>query len=90
MFFTSEIIDLMLSLSLSLLTSYLSICSILKRFVVSCMTFLLILRLGKFFCLFTYSSDVHTYNTRFSDAGNFYVNKSRLSVRLNSFFGPWS
>ena len=35
--------------------------------------------------LFTYSSDIHTYNTRFSDAGNFYVNKSRLSVRLNSF-----
>ena len=25
--------------------------------------------------LFTYSNDVHTYNTRFSDAGNFYVNK---------------
>ena len=29
--------------------------------------------------LFTYLSDVHTY-TRFSDASNFYVNKSRLSV----------
>ena len=25
------------------------------------------------------------FNTRFSDAGNCYVNKSRLSVRLNSF-----
>ena len=48
MFFTSKIIDLMLSLSLSLLTSFLSICSILKRFVVSCMIFLLILRLGIF------------------------------------------
>ena len=35
--------------------------------------------------LFAYSSDVHTYNTRFSDTGNFYINKSRLSVRLNSF-----
>ena len=30
--------------------------------------------------LFTCSSDVHTYNTRFSDAGNFYVNKSRLRI----------
>ena len=35
--------------------------------------------------LFTFSSDFHTYNTRFSDAGNFYVKKPRLSVRLNSF-----
>ena len=30
--------------------------------------------------LFTYSSDVHTYNTTFSDAGNLYVKKSRLSI----------
>ena len=35
--------------------------------------------------LFTYSSDVHTYNTRFSDAGNLYVNKSRLRIQLDSF-----
>ena len=28
---------------------------------------------------------VHTYNTRFSDAGNFYVLKSRLRIQLNSF-----
>ena len=35
--------------------------------------------------LFTYSSDVHTYKTRFSDAGNLYVNKSRLRIQLNSF-----
>ena len=35
--------------------------------------------------LFTCSSDVHTYNTRFSDAGNLYVNKSRLSLQLNLF-----
>ena len=35
--------------------------------------------------LFTCSSDVHTYNTRFSDAGNLSVNKSRLSIQLNSF-----
>ena len=35
--------------------------------------------------LFTRSSDVHSYNTRFSDAGNLYVNKSRLRIRLNSF-----
>ena len=35
--------------------------------------------------LFTCSSDVHTYNTRFSDAGNLYVNKSRLRIQLNSF-----
>ena len=31
------------------------------------------------------SSDVHTYNTRFPDAGNLYVNKSRLRIQLNSF-----
>ena len=36
--------------------------------------------------LFTRSSDVHSHNTRFSDVGNLYVNKSRLSIRLNSFF----
>ena len=30
--------------------------------------------------LFTCSSDVHTYNTRSSDAGNLYVNKSRLKI----------
>ena len=35
--------------------------------------------------LFTCSSDVHTCNTRFSDAGNLYVNKSRLRIQLNSF-----
>ena len=35
--------------------------------------------------VFTCSSDVHTYNTRFSDAGNLYVNKSRLRIQLNSF-----
>ena len=34
---------------------------------------------------FTCSSDVHTYNTRFSDAGNLNVNKSRLKIQLNSF-----
>ena len=34
--------------------------------------------------LFTRSSDVHSHNTRFSDVGNLYVNKSRLSIRLNS------
>ena len=35
--------------------------------------------------LFTCSSYVRSHNTRFSDAGNLYVNKSRLSIRLNSF-----
>ena len=35
--------------------------------------------------LFTSSSDVYTYNTRFADAGNFYVHKSRLRIQLNSF-----
>ena len=34
--------------------------------------------------LFTRASDVHSYNTRFSDVGNLYVNKSRLTIRLNS------
>ena len=28
--------------------------------------------------LFTCSSDLHTYNTRFSDAGNLHMNKSRI------------
>ena len=32
--------------------------------------------------LFICSSDVHTYNTRSSDAGNLYVNKSRLKIQL--------
>ena len=36
--------------------------------------------------LFTCSSDVHTYNTRFSDADNLYLNKSRLRIQLDSFF----
>ena len=35
--------------------------------------------------LFTCSSDLHTYNTRFSDAGNLYINKSGLRIQLNSF-----
>ena len=35
--------------------------------------------------LFTYSSDLHTYNTRLSDAGNLYINKSSLRIQLNSF-----
>ena len=35
--------------------------------------------------LFTHSSDAHSHNTRFSDAGNLYVNKSRLGIQLNSF-----
>ena len=35
--------------------------------------------------LFTCSSDVQTYNTRFSDAGDLYVNISRLRIQLNSF-----
>ena len=35
--------------------------------------------------LCTCSYDVHTYNTRFSDAGNLNVNKSRLRIQLNSF-----
>ena len=37
--------------------------------------------------LFTCSSNVHSYNTGFSDVGNLYVNKSRLSIRINSIFG---
>ena len=35
--------------------------------------------------LFTCSSDLHTYNTRFSDAGNLYINKSRLRIQLKPF-----
>ena len=39
--------------------------------------------------LFTCSSDLHTYNTRFSNAGNLYIDKSRLRIQFNpfSFFG---
>ena len=35
--------------------------------------------------LFTCSSDLHAHITRFSDAGNLYINKSRLRIQLNSF-----
>ena len=35
--------------------------------------------------LFFHSFDVHAYNTRFSSAENFYVQKSRLHVKLKSF-----
>ena len=35
---------------------------------------------------FIHSSDVQAYNTRFSSAENFYVQKSRLHVKLKSFF----
>ena len=55
-------------------------CLVLKQYVLSCTTHLPIL------CdLFTRASDVHSYNTISSDVGNLYVNKSRLSIRLNSF-----
>ena len=33
--------------------------------------------------LFTCSSDIHSYSNRFSDVGDLYVNKSRLSIQLN-------
>ena len=62
-----------------------SICFILKQYVLLCTTYLPILHLRIICDLFTCASDVHTYNTRFSDAGNLYVNKSRLSIQLNSF-----
>ena len=32
--------------------------------------------------LFTCSSDLHTYNARFSDAGNLYINKSSVRIQL--------
>ena len=35
--------------------------------------------------LFTRSSNVHLYNTRFSAAENLYVNAGRLNVNLKSF-----
>ena len=35
--------------------------------------------------VFSCSSDVHTYNTRFSDACNLYVNKLRLRINLIRF-----
>ena len=34
--------------------------------------------------ILTCSSDIHSYNNRFSDVANLYVNKSRQSFRLNS------
>ena len=76
----------MLFLCLSLLTCYPSICFILKQYVLLCTTYLPILRLLIYVFFFTCSSDLHTYNTRFSDAGNLYINKSRLRIQLNSFF----
>ena len=40
--------------------------------------------------LFTQSQEIHSYNTRFPNAGNYYVNKSRLNQQLSSFsrLGP--
>jgi len=40
--------------------------------------------------LFCSSNQVHSYNTRFSSAGNYYVNPSRTNVMRNSIsrFGP--
>ena len=35
--------------------------------------------------LVTRSRNIHSYNTRFSNAGNFHVNKSRLNQQLLSF-----
>ena len=63
-----------------------SICFILKQYVLLYTKYLPILwlRISVMF-LGTCSSDVHTYNTRFFDAGNLYVNKSRLRIQLNSF-----
>ena len=34
--------------------------------------------------LFNCSSGLHSYNTRFSDVDNLYVNESRLGIQLNS------
>ena len=76
----------MLFLCFSLLMCYPSICFILKQYVLLCTTYLPILRLLIYVICFTCSSDLHTYNTRFSDAGNLYINKSRLRFQLNLFF----
>ena len=35
--------------------------------------------------LFIHSSDVHAHNTRFSSARKFYIQESRLGVKLKSF-----
>ena len=76
----------MLFLCLSLLMSYPLICFILKQYVLLCTTDISTNSAPQNVCdLFTYSSGVHTYNTRFSDAGNLYVNKSRLRIQLDSF-----
>ena len=34
---------------------------------------------SKIWSLFTQPQEIYTYNTRFSNAGNYYVNKSRLN-----------
>ena len=47
--------------------------------------FLLIPQLGIFVGFFIHSSDVHAYNTRFSSAKKFYIQESRLRVKLKSF-----
>ena len=64
--------------------SYHSICFILKQYVLLCTTYLPILRL-RISVFLPAHLHVHTYNTRFSDAGNLYANKSRLRIQLNSF-----
>ena len=64
---------------------YPSNCFILKQYVLLCTTYLLILRL-RISVIFSpvHPTGLHSYNTRFSDVGNLHVNKSRLSIRLNS------
>ena len=40
--------------------------------------------------LFIHSSDIHDYNTRFSCADNFFVQKFRLHMKLKSFPALWN
>ena len=40
--------------------------------------------------LFTCSSDLHTYNTRFSDAGNLYINKRPRGLNADAFFSKFA
>jgi len=84
MFFAGNRSDLMLFPCLSVLMSYHSTSFILKQYVPLRTTYLLILPLRiSVISLLVHLTFIHI-TLDFSDAGNLYVNKSRLRIQLNS------
>ena len=39
--------------------------------------------------LFTFTQDIHQYNTRSASSGNYYINRSRLNHHKKLFFHRW-